>query len=250
MMATKLLQLLKNEVKRLLSGIYHRIYIDSKLEKSIVDQFHKLYYDSHIFGKTWGNTFWLGIPTLKCPLDLWIYQEIIFEVKPDIIIECGTAHGGSTLFLASMCDLVNNGMVITIDIEDKKNRPYHKRIKYLLGSSISEEIVEKLRNLMKDSDKVIVILDSDHHKEHVLNELKIYSKFVTKGSYLIVEDTNINGHPVAPDFGPGPMEAVDEFLKENKDFVVDKTKEKLYLTFNPNGYLKRKFHQKIKTFPL
>jgi cephalosporin hydroxylase len=149
-----------------------------------------------------------------------------------------------------MCDLVNNGKVITIDIEDIKDKPQHKRIKYLLGSSTSKEIVEKIRSLVGNDGKVMVILDSDHSKQHVINELRIYSKFVTKGSYLIVEDTNINGHPVFSNFGPGPMEAVDEFLKENKDFVVDKTKEKLYLTFNPNGYLKRKFHQKIKTFPL
>lgn len=93
MMVTKLLHLLRNEVKTLRGLIYHRVYISPKLEKNIVDQFHKLYYDSHIFGKTWGNTFWLGIPTSKCPLDLWIYQEIIFEVNPDVIIECGTAGG-------------------------------------------------------------------------------------------------------------------------------------------------------------
>lgn len=233
MMVTKLLCLLRNEVVTLRKLIY------SKLEKSIVDQFHELYYDSRVFGKTWGNTFWLGIPTLKCPLDLWIYQEIIFEVKPDVIIECGTAAGGSALFLASMCDLVGNGRVITIDIEDIKGRPEHKRIKYLLGSSTSKEIVEKVKNLIKDEIKVMVILDSDHHEEHVLNELRIYSNFVTKGSYLIVEDTNINGHPVAPDFGPGPMEAVKKFLRENKSFVIDETKEKFYLTFNPKGYLKR-----------
>lgn len=240
MMIKRFLQLLTNEVKILRNLIHYRIYISPKQEKSIVSQFHKLYYDAHIFGKTWCNTFWLGIPTLKCPLDLWIYQEIIFEVKPDVIIECGTAHGGSALFLASVCDLVGNGKVITIDIEDKKGRPKHNRIKYLLGSSTSKEIVRKVRSLVKNGDKVMVVLDSDHHKEHVLNELRIYSNFVTKGSYIIVEDTNINGHPVYPEFGPGPMEAVEEFLREkNKDFVVDKTKEKFYLTFNPKGYLKR-----------
>jgi len=237
-MLNKFLYLLKNEVKTLRNIIHHRFYINPKLEKNIVDHFHKLYYDSKMFDKTWGNTFWLGVPIEKCPLDLWIYQEIIFEVKPDVIIECGTAYGGSALFLASICDLVNNGKVITIDIADK-GRPKHKRITYLLGSSTSKEIIEKVRSLIKGMDKVMVSLDSDHHKEHVLNELRIYSKFVTKGSYLIVEDTNINGHPVLPEFGPGPMEAVEEFLKENKDFVVDKTKEKFYLTFYPNGYLKK-----------
>ena len=78
---------------------------------------------------------------------------------------------------------------------------------------------------------------TDHSKKHVLNELKLYNNFVTKGSYLIVEDTNINGHPAYPDFGPGPMEAVEEFLKENEDYMIDKSKEKYYMTFNPGGYL-------------
>jgi len=211
------------------------------LEKSIVDQFCNLFYDSFIFGKSSIKTrmFWLGIPTRKCPTDFWIYQEIIFELKPDVIIECGTASGGSALFLASMCDLVDNGKVITVDIEDIKGKPSHKRIQYLLGSSTSIEVVRQVRKLITHRDKVMVILDSDHHKEHVLSELRIYSKMVTKGSYLIVEDTVFNGHPVHPEFGPGPMEAIDEFLKGNKDFVIDTDREKLILTFNPKGYLRK-----------
>lgn len=180
----------------------------------------------------------MGIPVLKCPLDLWIYQEIIFKTRPDIIIECGTAKGGSALYLASVCDLVNNGRVITVDIEDNKDKPKHKRITYLLGSSISKQIIEKIKKLVGNK-KIMVILDSDHSKQHVLSELKIYSKFVTKESYLIVEDTNINNHPVLSNFGPGPMEALKEFLKENKNFIIDKEKEKFYLTFNPKGYLKK-----------
>jgi cephalosporin hydroxylase len=211
----------------------------SKTQESIVRDFHRLYY--HSKEETWRNTSWLGIPALKCPLDLWIFQEIIHDLKPDIIIECGTAWGGSALFLASICDLINNGKVITIDIDATRveGRPKHERIKYLLGSSTSEEIVEEIRNLIRDDHRVMVILDSDHSMEHVLNELRIYSKLVTKGSYLIVEDTHVNGHPLFPDYGPGPMEAVDEFLKENEDFVVDREKEKFLLTFNPKGYLKK-----------
>ena len=203
----------------------------------IIDQFHRLYYDAGKLRETWVDTFWLGVPILKCPLDLWIYQEIIFEKRPDVIIESGTASGGSALFLASMCDLVNNGKVITIDIEDREDRPQHERIVYLLGSSISKEIVSQVKGLISDKDEVMVILDSDHHKEHVLNEIRIYHKLITKGNYLIVEDTNINNHPVYPEFGPGPMEAVEEFLKENREFVADKNREKFYLTFNPKGYL-------------
>ncbi len=205
-------------------------------ESDIVDEFHKLYYESP---DTWRNTFWLGIPAQKCPLDLWIYQEIIFEVKPDVIIECGTYAGGSALFLASVCDFVKRGTIITIDVEAREGRPKHKRIRYLLGSSTSKEIVDKVRGFIKARHRVMVVLDSDHSKDYVLNELRIYSKFVTRGSYLIVEDTNINGHPVLPDFGPGPMEAIQEFLSENNNFVADRSRTKFYMSFNPNGWLRR-----------
>jgi cephalosporin hydroxylase len=207
-------------------------------QKRIIESFHKLYYEGYESGKTWANTYWLGVRTLKCPLDLWIYQEMIFDIKPDVIIESGTAFGGSALFLASICDLVNNGEVITIDMA-KDLRPSHPRIRQLLGSSTADEVVQAVRSLINGKGAVLVVLDSDHHKEHVLSELRIYSTFVTKGSYIIVEDTNINGHPVRPEFGPGPMEAVDEFLKENDDFVVDKTREKLLLTMHPKGYLRK-----------
>ncbi|MFH1957494.1 MAG: CmcI family methyltransferase [bacterium] len=206
-------------------------------EKIIVNQFHKLYYGR--CSRTWGNTFWMGVPVLKCPLDMWVYQEIIFEIKPDIIIECGTANGGGALFLASVCDLIDHGEIVTIDVAEQ-GCPAHKRIKFLLGSSVSEEILEKVREAVAGKEKVMVILDSAHDKEHVLNELRKYSGLVSKGSYIIVEDSNINGHPVSPGSGPGPMEAVKEFLKEKgKEFIIDKTKEKFFLTFFPNGYLKR-----------
>jgi len=230
---------LKIELKKLRNVIYRSLYLNPKLEKNVVGQFHKLYYDSFNFDKTWGDTFWLGSAVRKCPFDLWVYQEIIYKLRPDVIIESGTFQGGSALFLASICDLVNKGEILTIDVEGKENRPQHKRIKYLLGSSVSEEIVGKVKDFIKNKTRVMVILDSDHKKEHVLNELNIYSNFVTDENYLIVEDTCINGHPVDPDFGPGPMEAVDEFLKKNKDFVIDKDKEKFYLTFNPRGYLRK-----------
>jgi cephalosporin hydroxylase len=106
-MSKKLLRLTKNEVETLRRCIHHRFYINPRLEKSVVDGFHELYHDQK--QKTWENTFWLSVPTSKCPLDLWVIQEILFEGKPDVIIETGTAYGGSALFLASMCDLMNHG---------------------------------------------------------------------------------------------------------------------------------------------
>ncbi len=206
-------------------------------KKLITNSFHKLYYYSR--KTTWNSTSWLGLPISKCPLDLWTYQEIIFEVQPDVIIETGTGSGGSTLFFASLCELTNKGKVISIELGDMSDKPQHKRITYLLGSSTSKEILQQVQQLISDDKKVLVNLDSEHTKKHVLEELKLYSKLVTVGSYIIVEDTNIGGHPVKPDYYPGPMEAVKEFLKTNSDFIIDKNREKFYLTFNPNGYLKR-----------
>ena len=211
--------------------------MSEQTERSIIDEFHKLYYARKV--ETWGNTFWLGTPIQKCPLDLWIYQEILNEIKPELIIECGTADGGSALYLASICDLLDHGNVVTIDVNQSNLRPQHNRIRYIVGSSISDEIIAQVREIAKDKQNIFVILDSNHRKEHVLEELHLYSQFVTPGSYLIVEDTNLNGNPVVPKFGPGPKEAVEEFLQENHQFVSDAKCEKFMITASPGGYLKR-----------
>jgi len=200
-------------------------------------QFHKCYYHSR--PKIWNNTYWLGVPVGKCVFDLWVYQEIITELRPDLIVETGTGHGGSTLFLASCCDLVGNGKVVTVDISDPSGKPEHERITYLQGSSVAPEIVSTIRSMAEDKDRVLVNLDSDHSRDHVLKELEIYSELVSPESYIIVEDSNVGGHPVKPNHYPGPMEAVEEFLKTNHSFTIDKSREKFLLTFNPKGYLKR-----------
>jgi cephalosporin hydroxylase len=204
---------------------------------SVVDSFHRLYYDSR--EQTWGNTFWLGHHVLKCPLDLWIYQELLFEVRPALIVETGTYLGGSALFLASICDLLGHGEVVTIDADVREGRPDHPRITYLTGSSTSRSIVHNVRERARGMAPVMVILDSDHRQKHVANELAAYAPLVTPGSYLIVEDTNINGHPVDSEHGPGPFEAVEEFLDRHDEFARDPSREKLLLTFNPGGFLQR-----------
>jgi len=205
---------------------------------SLVDQFHRLYYDRR--EQTWGNTFWLGHRVLKCPLDLWCYQEILYDVRPELIIETGTYQGGSALFLASICDLLDKGKVLTIDVDRRDDRPRHPRIVYLTGSSTSNAILRQVRHRVKGTAPVLVILDSGHAKDHVLSELRAYAPLVTPGSYLVVEDTNLNGHPVDSDHGPGPAEAVAEFLERNDAFVRDERREKLLLTFNPGGYLEKR----------
>jgi cephalosporin hydroxylase len=209
-----------------------------RAQRRIVNEFHKLYF--YAKEKTWkNNTFWLDVPVAKCPLDLWIYQEIISETKPDVIIETGTAYGGSALFLASMCDLLNRGRVITIDVTEQPGRPQHKRVQYLSGSSTADEIISTVKSFIKSEDRVMVILDSDHRAEHVRRELEVYSQLVSPDCYLIVEDTNVNGNPVMPLHGAGPMEAVAEFTKTQGSFVVDPEREKFFMTFNPKGYLRR-----------
>jgi cephalosporin hydroxylase len=205
---------------------------------SRIDQFHMLYYSGR--EQTWGNTFWLGQTVLKCPLDLWSYQEILHEVQPELIIETGTYQGGSALFLASICDLLDQGEVLTIDVDRREGRPRHPRITYLTGSSTSSKILRQVRQRASGKSTVLVILDSGHGKDHVLSELHAYAPLVTPGSYLVVEDTNLNGHPVESNHGPGPAEAVEEFLERSDGFVRDESREKFLLTFNPGGYLRKR----------
>jgi cephalosporin hydroxylase len=217
-----------------------RLYLNAQDEGDLVGRFHTLFYDSHIFHDEGKNVFWLGTSIAKCPFDLWVYQEILNELKPDLIIECGTKFGGSAHFLASICDLLDCGEVITIDILEREGRPEHPRITYLTGSSVSEEILDQVRERVAGKATVMVLLDSDHAKDHVLAEMAAYGPMVTVESYLIVEDGNLNGHPVVPDFGPGPNEALAEFMKGNDDFEVDLDREKFLVSFNPRGYLRKR----------
>ncbi len=211
-----------------------RLKIDLKVFAGFyIRGFHRLYYNSSVRY----NTLMLGVKTDKCPLDLWIYQEMIYETKPDVIIETGTNKGGSTLFFASVCELIDHGQVITVDVEDY-GAPSHPRITKILGNSVSEEVVKTVEGLV-NGKRAMVVLDSAHNKEHVLKEMELYGPLVSRGCYLTVEDTNVNGHPVFPEYGPGPMEAVEEFMRENEDFVIDPTREKFMLTFFPKGFLKR-----------
>ena len=228
-----------HEIKTVRGAIYRRLSSNRRDEAAVVDNFHRLYFDARAFNMTWRNTYWMGHPVLKCPLDLWHYQEILHEIRPDLIIETGTAFGGSALHMAHMCDILGHGRIITVDLEPRAGRPEHPRITYVSGSSVSPEIVAQLTAAARQADKVMVILDSDHSKDHVLAELRALASLVTPGSYLIVEDTNLNGHPVDPSHGPGPMEALDAFIVERPEFRIDSRWEKFFLSFNPRGYLKR-----------
>jgi cephalosporin hydroxylase len=202
---------------------------------TLVRDFHRMYYGSEV----WQDTTWFGAQARKCPLDMWIYQEIIHQTRPDLIVECGTDKGGSAAFLASMLDLAGKGRVLSIDICDDPDRPVHSRVRYLKGSSVDRAILAEVDRAAQQSTSTLVILDSDHHYPHVIQELQSYHRFVTPNNYLIVEDGNVNGNPVLPNHGPGPTEAVREFLQQSKRFVVDLRWEKFFMTFNPGGYLRR-----------
>ena len=185
------------------------------------------------------RTHFLGVPLLKQPTDLWTYQELVSEVRPDLVVETGTYRGGTALYLACVCELLGNGRVISVDIERRGEPPEHPRAEFLIGSSVAEEVRAEIDRAAADAERVLVILDSDHRREHVLAELRAYADLVTVGSYVVVEDTNINGHPVEPGWGPGPMEAVEAFLAEDPRFSPDPDRERHFLTLSPRGYLRR-----------
>lgn len=197
---------------------------------------------------------WLGRPVIQLPQDMVAMQEIIWEVKPDLIVETGIAHGGSLIMYASFLELLSRGHVLGIDIDIRahnrsaiEEHPMFKRITMFEGSSISDKIADKVIDFAKKYETVMVILDSNHTHEHVLNELKLYSPLVSKGSYCVVFDTvvedlpdeSFNNRPWGK--GNNPKTAVHEFLKTHEEFEIDVTiQNKLLITVAPDGYLKRK----------
>lgn len=201
------------------------------------------------------NFTWMGRPIIKFPQDIIALQELIFKVKPDLIIETGIAHGGSIIFSASMLQLLgNNGKVIGVDIDIRshnraaiENHPMSKHITMLEGSSTDPSILDQIKHFAKDCETIMVCLDSNHTHAHVLNELEIYSPLVTVGSYAVLPDTLIEFFPKGYyndrpwDVGNNPYTAMMEFLKTNDSFVQDnEITDKLLVTeaFS-GGFLKR-----------
>jgi len=199
------------------------------------------------------QTSWMGEPILNLPQDMFAIQEIIFKTRPDYIIEVGVAWGGSLLFYSTLMEVLGGKKIIGIDIyipEDLKERigshvNLAGRISWINGSSIDENTIDAVRNIIGDSKSVMVILDSHHTHDHVLNELNLYSAFIGKGNYIIVGDTIVEYIPEQKHrprpwgIGNNPKTATDQFLKENQRFIVDHELEnKLLFTCNPGGYLK------------
>lgn len=222
---------------RRIAARLHLVPADHGGSRAVIDAFHRHWYRSKVWKK---SVQWEGVPLLKNPLDMWMYQQIIWDTKPDLIIETGSFRGGSALFFGRILDAIGNGEVLSIDINEIPHEPIHPRVRFLTGSSVDARTLTAVSDIVQRCERVMVILDSDHRYDHVRAELSAYERFVTVGGYLVVEDTNVNGHPVAPAFGPGPMEAVKDFLKEHGTaWSRDESCERFLMTFNPSGWLVR-----------
>ena len=204
--------------------------------------YHLWYYNTGV----WQQTTWMGVQTYKSPMDMWNYQEILFSLKPSVVIEFGTWQGGSALFFSSVMQQIGRPyVVVSVDItasrisEKTKSDP---NIRLLTMSSAAPEIRQTLQALRNDyPGPVFAILDSDHSKQHVLAEMMNLRDMLVTGDYLVVEDSNINGHPVAKSFGPGPYEAIEEYFGMfPQDYEHDFEREKKFgFSFAPNGFLRR-----------
>jgi cephalosporin hydroxylase len=211
-----------------------RFRLDRRLDRAAVSRAHDVLYLSD----AWVNATWLGTQALKNPLDLWVYQEIVHETRPELIVETGTYRGGSALYLATLCDLVDAGEVVSIDVEPMRDDyPSHPRLTYLAGRSSTHPGVVADVTARAVGKRTLVILDSDHSQAHVEAELEAYAPIVPVGCYLIAEDSNIGR--IRKDLMPGPLQAVERFLAATDEFEIDREREKFLITFNPSGYLRR-----------
>ncbi len=212
-------------------------------DASAADRYHAWYYET----KVWQSTKWMGVTTYKSPSDMWNYQEILSDLKPSLVIEFGTAFGGSALFFASVMRQIGQPFkVLSVDINIERVDEKAKRdadIELLTMSSTNERVADRIKELRCEfPGHVFAILDSDHRKTHVLGEFQLLRPLLIPGDYLIVEDSNINGHPVVSGWGAGPFEAIEEYESAYPDdYRHDIEREsKFGFTFAPNGFLIRR----------
>jgi cephalosporin hydroxylase len=234
---TKTVDLYSNEGLELVSLLWVKLYAQYKLTHDVP---------------------WTGIPIIQFPEDILMMQELIWKVRPDVIVECGIAHGGSLVFYSSLFELIDRGRVIGIDVDIRKHNriaiekhPMSHRIEMIEGSSTSEEVIHALKKMIKKEDKVIVILDSNHSKDHVAKELQLYKDLVTPGSYLVVMD---GAQAFAWDIPNGkeewkednPLIAIEEFVDKTPQFTIDPHYNRLRVTSNPKGFLRKLTEEECK----
>ncbi len=209
---------------------------------SETEEYHKWYYNTNV----WKKTTWMGVDCWKSVSDMWNYQEILFDLKPSLVIEFGTAHGGSALFWADIMRRIGNPFkVLSVDVShqllDRAAR-HDPDVLFVKSRSTVPAVAEQIRSLKSEyPGKIFAILDSDHAKDHVLAEMKLLRPLLAAGDYLIVEDSMLNGHPVLPGWGPGPYEAIEAYEDEfPNDYTHDRAREnKFGFTYAPNGFLIR-----------
>ncbi len=228
---------------KLLGKIHHDQLKPKAVKNYAAEAYHLWYYNSHV----WTTTTWAGVSVLKSPSDMWNYQEIIFELKPSLVIEFGTRYGGATLFFAHLLEqMPQPSKVLSVDIDHSVldgRVQHHPRIELMLSSSTHPVVAQRISTLQEEFPGLIfAILDSDHSKDHVFQEMEILRPLLKAGDYLIVEDSNINGHPVAPGWGEGPYEAIEAyFSKYPHDYQIDEAREhKFGFTWAPKGFLIRR----------
>jgi cephalosporin hydroxylase len=182
---------------------------------------------------------WLGVPTQKNPLDIWIYQEILWEVRPQVVVELGSFAGGSALFLCHMLELLGGeGVVVSIDRDRGHFQARHERLRLITGDCADPAVIAQVRAACA-GERALVIHDADHGLDAVLRDLRAYAPLVAVDSYLIVEDGIVDTVALPGWQGPGPLAAVQAFLAENGEFEVDRRRERYLLSYNPGGYLRR-----------
>ena len=206
------------------------------------EEYHKWYYNTLV----WTRTTWMGVECQKSVSDMWNYQEILFELKPSLVIEFGTAVGGSALFFADIMRRIGEPFkVLSVDVTHGRLDPAARRdpdILFVESPSTVPAIAQRIQHLKsKFPGKIFAILDSNHSMNHVLAEMKLLRPLLSAGDYLIVEDSMLNGHPVDPGWGPGPYEAIEAYEHEfPNDYTHDVAREKKFgWTQAPNGYLIR-----------
>ena len=216
--------------------------MEKEIDMQFINEYHILYEQA----KIWEKNSWFGVPCWKLPFDAFVLQELIVRLRPYWIIETGTGLGGSAMFYASICELLGEGKVITVDInmrtdmDEVRKFEWSDRIDFMYGGSTNPVLFDKVKEKVGD-DPCMVILDSWHTHEHVYKEMCMYSPFVPVGGYMIVEDSHADGNPVPWEWdNKGPMGAINQWLNENDNWEVDYECEKHLMTFNPKGYLRRK----------